>query len=66
MKNGVYAIVKTATGQSAKTTCYDAFGREVKSSQVAFDGREVAVTKEYDSYGRLSRQSEPAFGAPSR
>jgi len=64
--NGVYVIVRTATGQPSKTTCYDAFGREVKSSQVAFDGREVAVNKEYDSYGRLFRQSEPAFGAPSR
>jgi len=60
--NGLYAITQTETGKPTTRTIYDALNREVRSSDMRFDGIYRNVDKQYDTYGNLWKVSLPFKG----
>lgn len=58
---GLYKISTHGPGKPTKTVYYDALNREVRRSEVRFNGNHVNIDSEYDAKGNLSRQSEPYF-----
>lgn len=60
---GLYNISSSATGKPGSTVYYDAFGREVRTSVIRFNGVVGHSDKTYDSYGRLQKESLPFTGA---
>lgn len=60
--NGLYAVTKTETGKPTTRIIYDALNREVRSSDMRFDGNYRNVDKIYDTYGNLWKVSLPFKG----
>ncbi len=56
---GLYTVTTTATGTPSAKVHYDILGREVRTEQLRFDGTWMKADKEYDSKGRISRESQP-------
>lgn len=54
-------VVTRVSGGGKSTEYVDLLGRVIRTSKVMFDGRESHVDIEYDSRGRIARQSEPYF-----
>lgn len=54
-------VVTRVSGGGKSTEYLDLLGRVIRTSKVMFDGRESHVDIEYDSRGRIARQSEPYF-----
>ncbi|WP_307984016.1 FG-GAP-like repeat-containing protein [uncultured Bacteroides sp.] len=65
---GLYVMTVVETGKPVTKTYYDFLKREVRSSQLRFDGREMKTDKMYNPRtGLLEKESLPAKdGAPSR
>lgn len=65
---GLCLITRTETGRPTTKTYYDQLGREIRSSQVRFDGRELKSDKVYHAKtGLLERESQPTTDSiPSR
>lgn len=59
---GLYAVTRTRTGQPTTITHYDAFEREVRHSDMRFDGVYRHIDKRYDEYGNLVSESFPYRG----
>ncbi len=59
---GLYSIVRTATGRPTETEGYDPLNREVWNASTRFDGTVRGVSREYDLYGNLKRESLPYIG----
>ena len=60
--SGLYSITQFNTGKPTTTSIYDALNREVRSSEIRFDGTARYVDKVYDSYGNLQKTSLPFTG----
>ena len=60
--NGLYAITKAETGKPTTRIVYDALNREVRSSDMRFDGSFRNVDRQYDTYGNLWKVSLPFKG----
>lgn len=57
---GTYVLTTTETGKPAFKTYYDRMRREIRNSQVRFDGREMKTDKAYHAKtGLLERTSQP-------
>ena len=56
---GVFAITTTHSGKPTTRTFYDALNREIGYADKRFDGIYRYVDKEYDTHGRLIRESLP-------
>jgi hypothetical protein len=56
---GLYAVTVKETGQPDRKTVYDALGREVRTTEMTYDGKWRYVDTEYDNYGRVTRKSSP-------
>ena len=56
---GLYTVTTTATDAPSAKVHYDILGREVRTEQLRFDGTWMKADKEYDSKGRISRESQP-------
>lgn len=63
--NEKFQIKIEETGKPTTITSYDAFGREVRNSRIAFNGKTVSVDKVYDAYGNLIKESLPYYDSPS-
>lgn len=63
--SALYTVTTTATGTPTAKVYYDALGREVRNSEIRFDGKEMKTDKEYDSKGMLIRTSQPTTATPS-
>lgn len=65
---GLYAVTATETGKPATKTYYDFLKREVRTSQIRFDGREMKKDKVYNiKTGLLEKESMPTTNTvPSR
>lgn len=50
-----------SSGQSPVTTWYDNMGREIGQKYFGLGGKEITLSKEYNSKGQLYRISEPYF-----
>ena len=59
---GLFAVTRTRTGQPTTITHYDALGREVRHSDMRFDGVYRHIDKRYDEYGNLVSESFPYRG----
>ena len=59
---GLFTRTITATGKPVTVTHYDAAGREVRASNQRFDGTWQHVDRQYDTRGRLWRESFPFKG----
>ncbi|MDD4972400.1 MAG: FG-GAP-like repeat-containing protein [Paludibacter sp.] len=59
----LYCSTNTVTGRPTSKIYYDAFGREMRISQIRFDGSELSIDKTYDNLGRLWKISLPFKGA---
>ncbi len=57
--NGLYSITHSATGKPTTSVVYDALDREVRSTDVRFDGKLRSIDRQYDSYGNLEKVSLP-------
>ncbi len=57
--DALYMVSSSATGQPTNNIYYDALGREVRTSQVRFDGTELKTDKQYNTKGLLSQVSLP-------
>lgn len=57
---GALRVKTSQTGYPEEYTVYDALGRETRKSLKRLNG-DVYVDKEYDEYGRLSRESLPYY-----
>lgn len=57
-----YLVTTTKTGAPMAQIYYDAFGREIRSGRVSFDGRYLYTDRQYDNRGRLSKVSQPFKG----
>lgn len=57
--NGLYASTHTQTGKPTTRTVYDALKREVRTSDMRFNGIYRNVDKLYDTYGNLQKVSLP-------
>jgi len=63
---GLYAVTKSGTNMPTETTVYDALNREVRQQQTRFDGSQLKVDKQYDTYGNLWKESYPyKTGSPT-
>ena len=54
-----YSVTKASNASPTAITVYDALSREIRSSQQLYNGTYVHRDREYDTYGRLSRESQP-------
>ncbi|GHT62536.1 hypothetical protein AGMMS50239_16120 [Bacteroidia bacterium] len=61
--NSVYCVTEQTTGKPVVKTYHDAFNRELRSSISRYDGSEMHCNREYNSAGRLYRESMPFKGA---
>lgn len=59
----LYNLTKTATGKPVVKTYYDAVGREIRTSQLQFDGSELKMDKVYNTEGQLYQASLPFKGS---
>lgn len=57
----LYMSEQTETGKPTVRTWHDVLGRKVRQATQRFDGRWAATLYEYDTYGRLSRESMPTM-----
>lgn len=57
--DALYMVTSSTTGQPTNNVYYDAVGREVRTSQVRFDGTELKTDKQYNTKGLLSQVSLP-------
>lgn len=60
--SGLYSITESGTGKPSTKTTYDALNREIRISEMRFDGSTIKIDKVYDSYGRESKESLPYKG----
>lgn len=60
--NGLYCVIKTATGQPTNKIYYDNLGRKIRISSTRFDGSEIHTDNVYDYRGRLKKTSLPFKG----
>ena len=58
-----YSVTSNGTGRPSQTSFYDAFGREVRTSVVRYDGTVLHSDIEYDSFGRPYHESLPFTGS---
>lgn len=65
---GLYVVTATETGKPVTKTYYDYLKREIRTSQVRFDGREMKTDKVYNvKTGLLEKESLPTTDSlPSR
>ena len=56
---GLYKKTQEMTGKPKSTNAFDVLNREVLSSNMLLNGKELTVIKRYDDYGRLWRTSMP-------
>ncbi len=61
----LYYIQTTTGGKPTEKTYYDAAGRELRSSQMRFNGAELTTDKQYDARGRLLKTSLPSTDTPN-
>ncbi|GHU64363.1 hypothetical protein FACS1894123_08890 [Bacteroidia bacterium] len=61
--NSVYCVTEQTTGKPVVKTYHDAFNRELRNSISRYDGSEMHRNREYNSAGRLYRESMPFKGA---
>ncbi len=54
-----YSITKSSNASPATITIYDGLNREIRTSQQLFNNTYVHRDKQYDTYGRLSMESQP-------
>ena len=59
---GLFTRTITVTGKPVTVTHYDAAGREVRASNQRFDGTWQHMDRQYDTRGRLWRESFPFKG----
>lgn len=57
----VYKVIATASTGATSSEYFDALGRSVAKTSVAFDGRTVYTETEYDKTSRVRRQSQPHY-----
>jgi RHS repeat-associated protein len=57
-----YQVVTTAATGAVSTEYVDALGRSMMKGELGFDGRWIYRETEYDSLGRIKRQSAPHYG----
>ena len=55
--DGLYSITRINTDQRSTIDVYDALNREVRNSEIRFDGSVISIDKLYDSYGNLEKVS---------
>ncbi len=60
--DGLYSITRINTDQRSTIDVYDALNREVRNSEIRFDGSVISIDKLYDSYGNLEKVSLPFTG----
>ena len=60
---GLFALTHTETGKPKRRTIYDALGRELRISNMRFDGQYQHIDKVYDEYGNLQSESYPFKGS---
>lgn len=66
VNGGLYAITKSGTNNPTTTTIYDALNREVRSTEVRFNGTTLKVDKTYDTNGDMDKESYPyKSGSPT-
>ncbi len=54
-----YVVTEEATGSPTVKKYMDVFNREMRTSQMSFDGNYLNTDTEYDSNGRVSKKSQP-------
>lgn len=59
----LYSVVETKDGEPTIKRYYDAFNREVRSSEQGIGGIFKSSERRYDSYGNLWKVSEPFTGS---
>lgn len=59
----IYSILETRDGEPNVRRYYDAFNREVKSTEQGLGGISRSTERRYDSYGNLWKVSEPFTGS---
>lgn len=57
--DGLYSIKKFTTGDPDIYEIYDPLGREVRKTDIRFDGISRHIDMQYDQYGRLYKRSQP-------
>jgi RHS repeat-associated protein len=62
-ENSVYCVTEQTTGKPIRKTYFDALGRELRSSEVRYNGTEMHRDREYDNAGRISKESLPFKGS---
>ncbi|MCD7935624.1 MAG: FG-GAP-like repeat-containing protein [Tannerellaceae bacterium] len=58
-----YLITRTVTGQPTGRVYYDAFHREIRNGSITFDGKYLYTDYQYDTRGRLWKESQPFRGS---
>lgn len=56
---GLYATTEWSNIAPSVVTCYDSYGRKIRTATQCYDGRWRIIDYEYDSKGRISRTSLP-------
>ena len=56
-----YAMTTRAANGAEATQYFDALGRVIAKTQIGFDGRVISSETEYDSSGRVKRESAPHY-----
>ncbi len=62
----VYHSITSGSNKPPVTVYYDLLGRDIRSKSYNFSNQAVWVDKQYDSWGRVSRQSRPYFTGESQ
>lgn len=65
LSEGYLVATQTRAGSPTTKSITDLYGRAVGTKTQGFDGSWVVTATDYDGFGRVSRQYEPAFGAIS-
>lgn len=61
--NGLYAITISNTGKPTTTEIYDGLNREIRNSEITYNGAVRSIDKLYDNYGNLQKISSPFIGS---
>lgn len=63
IENGLYAVKKQTRGKPETIVIYDPAKREIRKSEIRFDGSYVHMDRNYDSAGRIWKISLPFKGS---
>jgi len=58
-----HKVSTTTTGGASTIEYFDALDRSIAKSHLGFDGSVISTETEYDSAGRIKRQSQPHYNA---